>query len=80
MQAAAGAMQRASRGIYDGNAKLASLSDENAVFNPKAMLESAAMNAISPAVMGAADRRKGTPEHARVKVDAEAENTYISVT
>ena len=70
-----GAMQRASRGIYDQNAKLVSMNDKNAVFNPKAMLESAAMDTISPAVMGGLDRRKGTPEPARVKVDAEAENS-----
>lgn len=68
-------MQRAARGIYDENAKLFSLSDENAVFNPKAMSESALMDALPPALMGGFDRRRGTPEPARVKVDAEAENS-----
>jgi len=70
-----GAMQRASRGIYDENAKVFSLRDENAVFNPKAMLESAVMDSISPAVMGGFDRRKGTPEPARAKVDKKVENS-----
>lgn len=69
-----GAMQRAARGIYDENAKLFSLSDENAVFNPKAMSESALMDALPPALMGGFDRRRGTPEPARVKVDAELGN------
>lgn len=69
------ATQRAARGIYDEDAKLFSLSDENAVFNPKSMLESALMGSISPLVMGEIDaiRTKGTPEPARVKVDNEVE-------
>ena len=67
------AMQRASRGIYDENAKLFSLSDKNAVFNPKAMSESAIMDTISPFVVGEIDatRTKGQSEPARVKVDAD---------
>lgn len=74
------AMQRASRGIYDENAKLFSLSDKNAVFNPGAMIESAIMDTISPFVMGEIDatRTKGTPEPERVKVDADVENNSHS--
>ncbi|MBQ2959622.1 MAG: hypothetical protein IJE09_00165 [Oscillospiraceae bacterium] len=72
--------QRAARGIYDEDAKLFSLSDENAVFNPKSMLESALMGSISPLVMGEIDtiRTKGTPEPARVKVDKETKRNSNS--
>lgn len=68
-------IQRTSRGLYDEDVKLASLKDENAVINPKTMLKDAAMDAIAPAVMGGADRRKGTPEPAKTKVDKETENS-----
>ena len=51
-------VQRASRGIYDQNAKLVSVNDKNAVFNPKAMLESAVMDIHTPEEALAAIRSK----------------------